>query len=148
MQFTDKYRNNNKKIETTLELVDIIKKSMPQKEMRNHHPARRTFQAIRIEVNNELEVLKEALEQAIELINVGGRISVISFHSLEDKIAKNTFNKYSEVPENIKKLPFIPEEYQPKFKIISKGITASKEELEDNNRARSARLRVVERIRD
>ena len=139
---------SKKNIETTLELVEIIKKSIPQKAMRDHHPARRTFQAIRIEVNNELEVLKEGLEQALELINIGGRVSVISFHSLEDKIVKNMFNKYTDIPDNIKKLPYIPEEYQPKFKIISKGITPSKEELEDNNRARSARLRVIERIRD
>ena len=139
---------NNKPIETTLELVDIIKKSMPISKMRDHHPARKSFQAIRIEVNNELEVLKEALEQAIDLINVGGRIAVISFHSLEDKIVKNIFNKYSEVPETIKKLPFIPKEYKPKYKIITKGITASTEELKDNNRARSAKLRVIERISD
>ena len=139
---------NNKPIETTLELVDIIKKSMPISKMRDHHPARKTFQAIRIEVNNELEVLKEALEQALDLINVGGRISVISFHSLEDKIVKNIFNKYSEVPETIKKLPFIPEKYKPKYKIITKGLTASPEELKDNNRARSAKLRVIERISD
>ena len=137
---------NNKKIETTLELVNIIKKSMPQREMKEHHPARKSFQAIRIEVNNELEVLKEGLEQALELINVGGRVSVISFHSLEDKIVKNIFNKYSEIPENIKKLPFIPENLEPKYKIISKGITPKEEELIDNNRSRSARLRVIERI--
>lgn len=139
---------NNKKIETTLELVNIIKKSMPQREMKEHHPARKSFQAIRIEVNNELEVLKEGLEQALELINVGGRVSVISFHSLEDKIVKNIFNKYSEIPENIKKLPFIPENLEPKYKIISKGITPKEEELIDNNRSRSARLRVIERIRE
>ena len=139
---------NKKPIETTLELVEIIKKSMPISAMREHHPARKSFQAIRIEVNNELEVLKEGLEQAIELINVGGRISVISFHSLEDKIVKNTFNKYCEIPDSIKKLPYIPNEYKPKFKIITKGITASDKELEENNRARSARLRVIERISD
>ena len=139
---------NIKPIETTLELVSIIKKSMPQKSMRDHHPARKSFQAIRIEVNDELNVLKTALEQALELLNIGGRICVISFHSLEDKIVKDIFNKYSTPPKNMQKLPFIPEEYLPKYKIISKGITASKEELEENNRARSARLRVIERVRD
>ena len=139
---------SQKKITTTLELVDIIKKSMPIKEIKNHHPARKTFQAIRIEVNNELDSLKEGLEQAIDLINVGGRISVISFHSLEDKIVKNIFNKYSKVPDNIKDLPYIPEYLEPKFKIISKCITASNEELNDNHRARSAKLRVIERIRE
>ena len=139
---------NIKPIETTLELVSIIKESMPQKSMRDHHPARKSFQAIRIEVNDELNVLKTALEQALELLNVGGRICVISFHSLEDKIVKDIFNKYSTPPKNMQKLPFIPEEYLPKYKIISKGITASMEELEENNRARSARLRVIERVRD
>ena len=135
-------------INTTLELVNIIKNSIPMKAMRDHHPARRTFQAIRIEVNDELNVLKTALEQAIELLNTGGRICVITFHSLEDKIVKNIFNKYSEIPSNMKKLPYIPEEYKPKFKIITKGITPSKEELESNNRARSARLRVIEKVKD
>lgn len=137
-----------KKIETTFELVDIIKQSMPIREQRDGHPARKTFQAIRIEVNHELDVLKSALEQAIELLNVGGRISVITFHSLEDRIVKNTFKKYSEVDSKFAKLPYIPDEYQPKVKVISKGITPSKEELDINNRARSARLRVVEKIRD
>lgn len=84
----------NKKIETTLELVEVIKKSMPYKAMKDSHPARKTFQAIRIEVNNELGVLRDALEEAIEMLNVGGRISVITFHSLEDKIVKEIFNKY------------------------------------------------------
>ena len=137
-----------KKIETTFELVEIIKKSMPYKAMRDSHPARRTFQAIRIEVNKELEVLEIALKQAIELLNIGGRICVISFHSLEDKIVKKIFQAYSEVANDIKKLPFIPDEYLPKYKIISKGITASPLELEENTRSHSARLRVIEKIRD
>ena len=136
-----------KEIKTTFELVEIIKKSMPYKAMRDSHPARRTFQAIRIEVNNELEVLKEALEQAIELINVGGRISVITFHSLEDRIVKEIFNKYSKVDSNLSKLPFIPEEYKPKYKVIG-SFTPSKKELEENPRSRSSRLRVIEKIKD
>ena len=137
----------NKKIETTLELVEVIKKSMPYKAMKDSHPARKTFQAIRIEVNNELGVLRDALEEAIEMLNVGGRISVITFHSLEDKIVKEIFNKYSKVDSSLSKLPFIPKEYLPKFKLIP-NITPSKEELEENNRARSSRLRVIERIED
>lgn len=137
----------NKKIETTLELVEVIKKSMPYKAMKDSHPARKTFQAIRIEVNNELDVLRDALEEAIEMLNVGGRISVITFHSLEDKIVKEIFNKYSKVDSSLSKLPFIPKEYLPKFKLIA-NITPSKEELEENNRARSSRLRVIERIED
>lgn len=120
----------NKKIETTLELVEVIKKSMPYKAMKDSHPARKTFQAIRIEVNNELGVLRDALEEAIEMLNVGGRISVITFHSLEDKIVKEIFNKYSKVDSSLSKLPFIPKEYLPKFKLIA-NITPSKEELEE-----------------
>ena len=141
-----KYREN-KPIETTLELVDIIKSGMPMKAMRESHPARRVFQAIRIEVNNELGVLQTALEDAIKLLNVGGRISVITFHSLEDKQVKKTFKKYSEIDERIKNLPFIPEEYKPILKIVEKGITPSKKELEENNRSRSSRLRVAEKIK-
>ncbi len=142
-----KYREN-KPIETTLELVDIIKSGMPYKAMRDSHPARKVFQAIRIEVNDELNVLERALEDAISLLNVNGRICVITFHSLEDRIVKNIFRKYSEVPNEIKKLPFVPEEYQPVLKIISKGTVPSKKELEENNRARSSRLRIVEKIKE
>ena len=138
----------NKNIETTLELVEIIKKSMPMKALRDGHPARKTFQAIRIEVNHELDVLSTALEQAIDLLNVGGRICIITFHSLEDRIVKNIFRKYSEVDSKFSKLPFVPEEYMPKLKIVSKGITPSELELTENNRARSSRLRVVEKIKD
>lgn len=138
----------NKKIETTLELVEIIKKSMPLREQRDGHPARKTFQAIRIEVNHELEVLEVALEQAIDLLNVGGRLCVITFHSLEDRIVKNIFRKHSEIDSKFAKLPYVPEEYMPKIKVISKGITPSDKELSENNRARSARLRVIEKIKD
>ena len=138
----------NKEIKTTLELVEIIKKSMPQRELRNGHPARKTFQAIRIEVNHELDVLEEALVQALDLLNVGGRVCIITFHSLEDRIVKNIFKKYSEIDNKFAKLPYVPDEYMPKFKVICKGITASNEELEENNRARSAKLRIIERIKD
>ena len=134
------------KIETTFELVDIIKKSMPYRAMRDSHPARRTFQAIRIEVNHELDVLDSALDQALEMLNVGGRLCVISFQSLEDKIVKRKFQACSSVRDEVKKLPFIPEEYMPKYKIISKGIVASDSELAYNSRAHSARMRVIERI--
>lgn len=137
-----------KPIETTFELVDIIKKSMPIRAMRDAHPARRTFQAIRIEVNHELDVLDSALRDAISILKVGGRICVISFHSLEDRIVKNIFREYSEVSNDIKKLPYIPLEFQPKYKVISKGIVSSDDEVSSNYRAHSARLRVIERIRD
>ena len=150
----EKYANSiaknivkDRPIETTLELVEVIKKSMPYKAMRDSHPARKTFQAIRIEVNHELDVLKIALEDALSLLKVGGRISVITFHSLEDRIVKDIFNKYSKVDGNLSKLPFIPEELEPKYKLVA-NIVPSKEELEENNRARSARLRVIERIKD
>ena len=136
-----------KPIKTTLELVDIIKKSIPMKASRDKHPAKKTFQAIRIEVNNELEVLKQALDQALELLNINGRLCIISFHSLEDKIVKNKFQEVTSIPKEINKLPYIPEEYLPKYKIISKGITPSKKELEENHRSHSARLRVIERIK-
>lgn len=140
-------KRTEKNIETTLELVDIIRKSMPVKATLNSHPARRTFQAIRIEVNNELEVLKVALEDALDMLKVGGRISVITFHSLEDRIVKEVFRKYSEIDKNLSKLPFVPEEYLPKYKLIA-NIVPSDGELEENNRARSSRLRVIERIKD
>ena len=137
----------SKPIETTFELVDIIKKSMPFKAMRDSHPARKTFQAIRIEVNNELEVLKIALEDSLSMLKVGGRVAVITFHSLEDRIVKEMFNKYSKVDGSLSKLPFIPEEYLPKYKVVA-NITPSDLELEENNRSRSSRLRVIERIKE
>ena len=121
---------------------------MPMKALRDGHPARKTFQAIRIEVNHELDVLSSALEQSIDLLDVGGRLCVITFHSLEDRMVKNIFRKYSEVDGRFSKLPYVPDEFKPKLKVISKGIVPSHEELEENNRARSSRLRVVEKIRD
>ena len=137
-----------KKIETTFELVDIIKSSMPMKAKRDGHPARRSFQAIRIEVNKELDVLEKGLEQAMGLLNKEGRLCVISFQSLEDRIVKNMFRNVSELPDNMKKLPFVPDEYMPKYKVISKGIVASSKELEENSRAHSARLRVLEKCKE
>lgn len=135
-----------KPIETTLELVEIIKKSVPEKYKREKHPARKVFQAIRIEVNNELEVFKKSLTDALDLIDINGRICVITFHSLEDKICKDIFKSVSTVDKNLSKLPIIPEEYLPKYRIIA-NIKPSKKELEENPRARSAKLRVIERIR-
>ena len=139
-------QRQNKKIETTLELVEIIKNSVPEKYKREKHPARKVFQAIRIEVNNELEVFKKSLTDALELLDINGRICVITFHSLEDKICKEIFKSVSEIEESLKKLPIIPEEYQPKYKIIA-NIKPTTEELEQNPRARSAKLRVIERIK-
>lgn len=138
------YRNT-KAIMTTLELVEIIKTGVPDKYKRDGHPARKVFQAIRIEVNKEIEILEESLTDAIELLNVGGRICVITFHSLEDRICKQVFKKFSDVPELVRGLPNIPDEYKPKLKLIGKYVP-SEEELNENNRARSATLRVAEKI--
>lgn len=139
-----KYRKN-KKIETTLELAELIKNSVPQKYKRDSHPARKVFQAIRIEVNKELDVFKIALDDSIELLNTNGRLCVITFHSLEDRICKNKFKEISEVDKLVKGLPVIPNEYKPKVKIIGK-FKPSKTELENNNRSRSAILRVIEKL--
>ncbi len=139
-----KYREE-KPINSTLELVEIIKSAVPEKYKREKHPARKVFQALRIEVNKELEVLEQALEQAIKSINKGGRICVITFHSLEDRICKNIFKKYSTLNSTLKSLPIVPDQYKPILKVIGK-FEPSKKELEENNRSRSAILRVVERI--
>jgi 16S rRNA (cytosine1402-N4)-methyltransferase len=137
-----------KPIETTFELVDIIKKSMPMKERVKSHPARKTFQAIRIEVNHELDILEESLEKALSLLNIGGRLVVITFHSLEDRIVKDVFKKYTAVEEIVKGLPNIPEEYLPNFVIVNKKvITPTEKELSENNRSRSSKLRIIERIK-
>lgn len=140
------YRKN-KPIETTMELVDIIKSAVPMKYMREHHPARKTFQAIRIEVNNELEVFETALREALKLLKVNGRICVITFHSLEDKICKNIFNEVTSIDNAFKNMPIIPDEYKPKYK-KGKIFEPTNIELEKNSRARSAKLRVIERISD
>lgn len=140
------YRKN-KKIETTLELVEIIKSGVPEKYKRETHPAKRCFQAIRIEVNKELEVFESALKDAIDLLNENGRICVITFHSLEDKICKEIFKKNSEVNKVFKGLPDVPYEYMPKLKLIGK-YTPTNEELDDNNRSRSATLRIAEKIKE
>lgn len=136
---------NSRPITTTLELVEVIKNNVPEKYKRDKHPARKVFQAIRIEVNDELNVFEKSLKDSLELLNIGGRICVITFHSLEDKICKNIFNSVSKVDDNLKHLPVIPKEYLPKFKVI-KTIDPSKKELEENTRARSAKLRIIERI--
>lgn len=141
-----KYRNE-KEIETTLELVKIIESSVPKKYFINNHPERQIFQAIRIEVNSELNVLNDVLPDAINLLNKGGRLCVLTFHSLEDRIVKKTFKKYSEVNEVVKGLPVIPDEYKPLIKLINnKPITANEEEIKENSRSKSAKLRVIERI--
>ena len=136
-----------KPIYSTLELVDIIKSATGANYFYKNHPERKIFQAIRIEVNNELSVLESVLPEAINLLNKGGRICVITFHSLEDKIVKKIFKKYSEVDEVVKGLPQIPDEYKPLIKIVNKKvILPSQKELEENSRSASAKLIVIERI--
>ena len=136
---------NSRPINTTLELVEVIKNNVPLKYRRDKHPARRTFQAIRIEVNDELNVFENSLKQALDLIKIGGRICVITFHSLEDKICKDLFNSVSRIDDSLKNLPVVPAEFMPKYKVL-KSVLPSLEEMDSNNRARSAKLRVIERI--
>ena len=138
-----------KPIETTTELAKIIKSAKPAKELKKKgHPAKQIFQAIRIEVNDELGAADESIQQAIDLLAVGGRISVITFHSLEDRLTKQLFKEASTV-DVPKGLPFIPDNLQPKLELVSrKPILPSKEELEANNRAHSAKLRVARKVHE
>ena len=136
-----------KPIKTTTELAEIIKSAKPAKELKKKgHPAKQIFQAIRIEVNDELGAADESIQQAMEMLALGGRISVITFHSLEDRLTKQLFKEASTV-EVPKGLPFIPDELKPKMELVSrKPILPSKEELEANNRSHSAKLRVARKI--
>lgn len=135
----------DKPVETTFELVDIIKSSMPQRAMRDSHPARRTFQAIRIEVNGELDVLSSTLDDAFDCLNSGGRIAIITFHSLEDRIVKEKFNEWCKGCTCPKEFPVCVCGNKPKGKTF-KAISPSEEELEVNPRARSSRLRIFEKF--
>ena len=136
-----------KNIKTTLKLVEVIKNSVGANYFYKNHPERKIFQALRILVNDELNALESVLPDAIDMLYEGGRICVITFHSLEDRIVKNIFKKYSEVEPIVKGLPNIPKEYQPIIKLINKKpITASDEEIKENSRSHSAKLRVIERI--
>ncbi|WP_062197763.1 16S rRNA (cytosine(1402)-N(4))-methyltransferase RsmH [Massilibacterium senegalense] len=140
-------RRAEKPIETTFELVDLIKDAIPAPARRTGgHPAKRTFQAIRIAVNDELNVFEEALKDAIDLLEKQGRISVITFHSLEDRICKTIFREYAKGPDLPPGLPIIPEGMEPTLKLITKKpILPSEEEVAHNNRARSAKLRIAEK---
>lgn len=137
-------------IKTTGELVEIIKTAIPAPARRKGgHPAKRIFQAIRIAVNDELGAVEDSLEQAIHVIKKGGRISVITFHSLEDRIVKTMFKEYSTPQDLPPGLPVVPEEYQPILKLVNrKPIMASETELAENNRSRSAKLRIAEKTKD
>lgn len=143
-------QREKKQIETTHELVGIIKDAIPAPARRSGgHPAKRIFQAIRIAVNDELESFNDALHQAAKILSIGGRISVITFHSLEDRICKQTFQKWSTEKPVPRGLPIIPDEFKAPFKRITrKPIIPTESEIEHNRRARSAKLRVVEKIKD
>ncbi|WP_294348430.1 16S rRNA (cytosine(1402)-N(4))-methyltransferase RsmH [uncultured Clostridium sp.] len=141
-------RRSEKPIETTLELVDIIKDAIPAKARREGpHPAKRTFQAIRIEVNGELRILNKAIEDGVNRLNKGGRMAIITFHSLEDRIVKLKFRELADPCTCPKEFPMCVCGKKPLVKLVSrKAINPSKEEVEENPRSRSAKLRVIERI--
>ena len=135
-----------KRIKTTFELVDIIKKSLPQKVLsKKGHPAKKTFQALRIAVNDELRVFEDSLYQALELLNKDGRVVVITFHSLEDRIAKHIMREKTTLnyPINVPVMPDV----KPEFELLHrKVILPSEKELSENNRAHSAKLRAIKKI--
>ncbi|KAL3947842.1 16S rRNA (cytosine(1402)-N(4))-methyltransferase RsmH [Lentilactobacillus hilgardii] len=136
-------------INTTTDLVTLIKEAIPAAARRHGgHPAKKVFQAVRIAVNDELSALEDSLEQSLELLAVGGRISVITFQSLEDRLVKTMFKEKASLPELPPNLPVIPKELQPKYKLITrKPIIPNEDELADNHRAHSAKLRIIERTK-
>lgn len=141
-------RREERPIETTLELAEIIKDAVPEKVRRKKHPAKVIFQAIRIEVNQELVILESSIRDALSMLRVGGRCAVITFHSLEDKIVKKVFKELTTVDDFVKGLPVIPDEYQVNYRLVfPKAIKPSSEEIEKNKRSKSSTLRVIERIR-
>lgn len=138
---------SQKNIETTLELAEIIKDSVPAKYRRDGHPARKTFQAIRIEVNDELSMLGQAVDDMFHSLKIGGRLSIITFHSLEDRTVKEKFREFSQGCTCPKEFPVCVCGKTPEGKIIHKGLSAKQSELDMNNRSRSAKLRTIERLR-
>lgn len=135
-----------KPIETTFELVDIIKISMPMKAKRDSHPARKTFQALRIEVNGELEKLDKALDSMFEVLNPSGRIAIITFHSLEDRMVKKKFNKFCEGCVCPPEFPVCVCGRKPRGRLPFKSKAPTENEVGENFRAHSARLRAIEKI--
>lgn len=132
-------------IKRTEQLASIVSAAVPRRDQRKH-PATKTFQAIRVQVNDELRQLEIALASAKDLLRSGGRLCVISFHSIEDRIVKRFMRNASREPEQYRGLPSIPAECQPPFKLIGKAVSATSEEVAANIRARSAHLRIAERI--
>ncbi len=137
----------SKPIETTLELAELIKDSVPAKYRRDGLPARKTFQAIRIEVNDELSTLSRAVEDMFHCLKVGGRLSIITFHSLEDRTVKEKFREFTVGCTCPKEFPVCVCGNTPEGKLVNKGLSAKQSELDANNRSRSARLRTIERLR-
>ncbi len=143
----EEYRKT-KEIKTTLELVDIIDKCIPYKEKRTSHPAKKVFQAIRIEVNNELGEFEKALKDSLSLLKVGGVIVVITFHSLEDRICKKIFKEVSEIDPLIKGMPNMDKSLYPDYELVTKkAIEPTLEEINHNSRAKSAKMRVIKKIK-
>ncbi len=141
-------RRKDTPIETTLDLVDVIKSALPMKVLnKKGHPAKQVFQALRLEVNKELEALKEGLKEALDLLGPKGRCAVITFHSLEDRIVKEMFNEVSKMPKVNKRIPILPSEMEtPPYRCVNKKpFIANEEEMKENRRAHSAKLRVLER---
>lgn len=138
---------NQKNIETTLELAEIIKDSVPAKYRRDGHPARKTFQAIRIEVNDELSTLAQAVDDMFHSLKVGGRLSIITFHSLEDRTVREKFREFTIGCTCPKEFPVCVCGKTPEGKLINKGVSAKQSELDMNNRSRSAKLRTIERLK-
>ena len=136
-----------KPIETTLELAELIKDSVPAKYRRDGHPARKTFQAIRIEVNDELSTLSRAVDDMFHCLKVGGRLSIITFHSLEDRTVKEKFREFTVGCTCPKEFPVCVCGNTPEGRLVNKGLSAKQFELDANNRSRSARLRTIEKLR-
>lgn len=136
-----------KPIETTYELVEIIKNAIPKKFHQMKHPAKKTFQAIRIEVNDEIDALKQSVEDMIDVLDKGGRLAVITFHSLEDRIVKKVFSEYAKGCTCPKEFPVCVCGNTPKVKVLTrKPLLPTEEEIEANPRSRSAKLRVIEKL--
>ena len=136
-----------KPIETTIQLAELIKDSVPAKYRRDGHPARKTFQAIRIEVNDELSTLSRAVDDMFHSLKVGGRLSIITFHSLEDRTIKEKFREFTIGCTCPKEFPVCVCGNTPEGRLVNKGLSAKQSELDANNRSRSARLRTIERLR-
>ena len=141
-------KRQEEEIQTTGQLVELIKAGIPAKARRKGgHPAKKVFQALRIAVNNELGVLEDSLGQALSLLNPHGRISVITFQSLEDRLVKTMFKEKTSLPELPRGLPVIPSELELEYSLVNrKPMTPSQAELEANHRAHSAKLRVIEKV--